>query len=314
VNPTLYDILGVSPDASREEIRKAWREAADRFEPGEGGSTKQFRLFNEAAEVLLDPKRREEYDAQLPDREAPEPDETSDEAPGDESGDEPGDAEASHGDAATVPGSPVPGAAAATASATAAAGDRDSSAQAETDEVAASGQDQAPGAAKGPGLPWPVFAAIAVVTAVVVGFAAYFLVQAQRAEAYQEALDRAPAAAENAAGAVLSYDYKSLEADRDAAAKFLTDDYRSEYVDTFDKLVTENATDTKATVKAQVLASSAMAVGEGRDPHRVSVLLFVNQSTTSAATTGQPSVALNRVRFDRVEQDGTWLVGGITSY
>ena len=49
MNPTLYDILGVSEDATREEIRKAWRDAADRFEPGEGGSTKQFRLFNEAA-------------------------------------------------------------------------------------------------------------------------------------------------------------------------------------------------------------------------------------------------------------------------
>ncbi len=65
MNPTLYDILGVSPDASREEIRKAWREAADRFEPGEGGSTKQFRLFNEAAEVLLDPERRKAYDAEF---------------------------------------------------------------------------------------------------------------------------------------------------------------------------------------------------------------------------------------------------------
>ena len=65
MNPTLYDILGVAPDASREEIRNAWRDAADRFEPGEGGSTKQFRLFNEAAEVLLDPERRKAYDAQL---------------------------------------------------------------------------------------------------------------------------------------------------------------------------------------------------------------------------------------------------------
>ncbi len=365
MNPTLYDILGVSPDASREEIRKAWREAADRFEPGEGGSTKQFRLFNEAAEVLLDPERREEYDAQLPDRDAAEPDETpaaelpedsspedrpaEDESPEDESpSDDDADAGArgvslrkdtatqadesaegddvpqdqarddeprdEQGEAATVPGSPVPGAASATASATAAAGEGDSSARAEPDQEAASGRDRAPGTAKGMGLPWPVFAALAVVTAVVVGFAAYFIVQAQRAEAYQKALDRAPAAAENAASAVLSYDYKSLEADRDAAAKFLTDDYRSQYVDTFDKLVTENATDTKATVKAQVLASSAMAVGEQRDPNRVSVLLFVNQSTTSAATTGQPSVALNRVRFDMVEQDGTWLVGGITSY
>ena len=65
MNPTLYDILGVAPDASRDEVKHAWRDAAERFEPGTGGSTAQFRMFNEAAEVLLDPERRAEYDARL---------------------------------------------------------------------------------------------------------------------------------------------------------------------------------------------------------------------------------------------------------
>ena len=55
MNPTLYDVLGVSPDASQEQIKTAWRDSAGRFEPGSGGSSAQFRLFNEAAEVLLDP-------------------------------------------------------------------------------------------------------------------------------------------------------------------------------------------------------------------------------------------------------------------
>jgi hypothetical protein len=86
-------------------------------------------------------------------------------------------------------------------------------------------------------------------------------------------------------------------------------------VDTFDKLVSDSATETKATVEAKVLASSAMTTGAEERPDRVPVLLFVNQTTTSAATSAEePSVALNRVRFDMVEVDGTWLVDGITSY
>jgi Mce-associated membrane protein len=282
MNPTLYDILGVSPDASRDEIRKAWREAADRFEPGEGGSTKQFRLFNEAAEVLLDPERRKEYDARLAVEDAPEKPATA------------------------LPGPPVPGAAGAMTGAAATAVD-------ERDEADRPG-DGAAGVATGRRVPWPVLAVLGVLAAVAVGLAAYFVVQARNAEAYQEAVDRAPAAAENAATAVLSYDYKSLDADRDAAAKFLSDRYRKQYVDTFDKLVEKGATETKATVKAQVLASSAMVVGEKRDPDRIPVLLFVNQTTTSSATSEEPSVALNRVRFDMIRSDGGWLVDGITSY
>ena len=77
--------------------------------------------------------------------------------------------------------------------------------------------------------------------------------------------------------------------------------------------VEKGATESKTTVKSEVLASSAMVVGEKRDPDRIPVLLFVNQTTTSSATT-EPSVALNRVRFDMVRSDGTWLVDGITSY
>src|SRR5215218_6746982 len=61
--PTWYDILGVAHDASPAEIKAAWRSVTDRFEPGSG--TSQFRLFNEAADVLLDPDRRAAYDAEL---------------------------------------------------------------------------------------------------------------------------------------------------------------------------------------------------------------------------------------------------------
>ncbi|MCZ4499494.1 MAG: hypothetical protein JWQ74_2047 [Marmoricola sp.] len=69
-SPTWYDLLGVERDASAEQIKAAWRTATDRFEPGQGGT--QFRMFNEAADVLLDPDKRSAYDAELA-AAAPEP-------------------------------------------------------------------------------------------------------------------------------------------------------------------------------------------------------------------------------------------------
>ncbi len=292
MNPTLYDVLGVSRDASREEIRTAWREAADRFEPGQGGSTRQFRLLNEAAEVLLDPERRTAYDATLEDETE------SEETP----------------PAGQVPGPPMPGASSAAA-------------PPESPKAGvAPGPGGAAGAAGGPGgssglarRTLGLLVALGLLAALAVGAGAYLgsrgwaaAREDAQAERYQEALDRAPAAAESAAAAVLSYDYRSLEADRDAAAKFLTDDYRADYVETFDKLVVDSATKTKASVEAEVLASAPMNSAD-RDPSRIPVLLFVNQVSTNTTTT-EPSKALNRVRLDMVETDGGWLVDGITSY
>jgi hypothetical protein len=66
-------------------------------------------------------------------------------------------------------------------------------------------------------------------------------------------------------------------------------------------------------VEAKVLASAPMLTGEKRDPDRVSVLVFVDQATVSAADS-EPKRFLNRAQFDMVNVDGTWLVDGITSY
>ncbi|MGH3588053.1 MAG: hypothetical protein ACRDQ0_17235, partial [Pseudonocardia sp.] len=91
---------------------------------------------------------------------------------------------------------------------------------------------------------------------------------------------------------------------------FLTDDYRADYVDTFDSLVAENAEKVKAEVEAQVVASSVTRAS----PNQADVLLFVNQTTTSTASNGEPQTALNRVLLDMREVDGTWLVNKITAY
>lgn len=177
------------------------------------------------------------------------------------------------------------------------------------------GADATPGRA----VPTRVLAALAVAAVVLVAFAASgFGLDGVGLSAWRESRDQtdvaaatqsAPAAAERAAAAILAYDYKTLEADRDNAAKFMTSDYRKEYLDTFG-LVLDNAPKLQAHVEAEVRASGVVHA----DPTRVEVLLFVNQVTTSTANEGEPQTALNRVRMTMEKQGGTWLVDGITSY
>ena len=60
-NPSWYDLLGVAPIASAEEIRLAWRSAIADLDP----TDRRFAVLNQAAEVLLDPAARAAYDASL---------------------------------------------------------------------------------------------------------------------------------------------------------------------------------------------------------------------------------------------------------
>ena len=57
-----YEILGVSKNASADEIKKAFRKAAIESHPDRGGDEAKFREVNEAYEVLKDPAKRQRYD------------------------------------------------------------------------------------------------------------------------------------------------------------------------------------------------------------------------------------------------------------
>lgn len=59
--PSWYDLLGVAPDATSDEIRAAWRGQIADLDP----TDRRFGVLNQAAEVLLDPSRRAAYDAEL---------------------------------------------------------------------------------------------------------------------------------------------------------------------------------------------------------------------------------------------------------
>lgn len=58
-----YEILGVSEDASADEIKKAFRKAAVKHHPDRGGDKAKFQEVNEAHTILWDSAKKQQYDA-----------------------------------------------------------------------------------------------------------------------------------------------------------------------------------------------------------------------------------------------------------
>lgn len=62
---SLYEILGVSKDATSEEIKKAYRRLARKYHPDinkEAGAEDKFKEINGAYEILSDENKRRQYD------------------------------------------------------------------------------------------------------------------------------------------------------------------------------------------------------------------------------------------------------------
>ncbi|MDC8757383.1 DnaJ domain-containing protein [Janthinobacterium fluminis] len=60
----LYNVLGVPPNASDDEIKKVYRSLAMRFHPDRNtapGAEQRFKSITKAYEILSDPVKRAEY-------------------------------------------------------------------------------------------------------------------------------------------------------------------------------------------------------------------------------------------------------------
>lgn len=58
-----YDTLNLASDATPDEIKAAYRRAAQQAHPDKGGTQEDMQAINRAYEVLSDPERRAQYDA-----------------------------------------------------------------------------------------------------------------------------------------------------------------------------------------------------------------------------------------------------------
>src|ERR1700740_2285280 len=63
---TPYEVLGVKPDTSADEIRKVYRKLAKQFHPdlnpGKPEAEARFKLVSAAYDLLSDPEKRSRYD------------------------------------------------------------------------------------------------------------------------------------------------------------------------------------------------------------------------------------------------------------
>jgi len=237
-SPSWYDLLGVDPDASAEDIRAAWKSGIAELDP----SDRRFRVLNQAAEVLLDPASRAEYDAAVVEEVAQRP--SSEAAVVEEVAQRPSRDLAS--DAGTQPA-----------------------------------EDERGPFVVPAWLLAGLVLAIAISVGLSIWQATDTDGPAGGAASSSDLTPSdardAQVVAEKAAVAILAYDYRDLEGSRDAAVTYMTDDYREKYEQLFEVLE-ENAPDTKTIVRAELVASAVGLIGEDR----IQVLVFVNRPTLNA--------------------------------
>jgi Mce-associated membrane protein len=278
-NPSWYDVLGVSRDATPDQIKTAWRDATDKFEPGSGSG--QFRMFNEAADVLLDPARRQAYDESL--------DGSFDEAPPVDLSKDP------------VPAAPPP------AVLPKARRSRRPGRAGKTEKSRPVGEPASRTAVI-------LTLVVALLTVLALVTAGYFGLQVRRDARVADARDEAPASAERAAKAMLSYDYRQLPADRKRASVYLTDKFGKSYLKAFDTLEQQKdgtpglAVQTKTVLIASVLGSGVMDAEE----NKVRVLVYVNQISKKPGA--DPQIFQNRVAMTMKHDGNRWLVADLKSY
>jgi Mce-associated membrane protein len=268
VTPTWYDLLGVERDASADEIRTAWKAAIADLDP----TDRRFKALNEAAEVLLDPTRRSEYDASL----EPDEDEKTQGAPPAESTTQQETRLPTHEE---------------TKSRTTVRRERD---RRPTDDP-----EEGSRPASRLNVPAWLLAALAVLVALALAAAGYLYSQPSD-DSIDEATTEAQSAAEHAVTTILAYDYRHLDADQKAADELMTASYQKKYDPLFSQIAA-NAPDLKAIVTVQVVASGVVRSGEDR----VQVLLFVNRPTTRADGN---QLYRDQVVMTMERSEGDWLV------
>ena len=250
-----YDVLDVDPTATADEIRGVWRSAVADLDP----TDRRFRLYNHAAEVLLDPAQRAAYDEELA-AELSSRQQAPEEEPAAER---------------TDPAEPASVAA----------------------RTVLTGAVRRLGRAGVPVVPGWALVAAALLVAGALTLAGALLSRPSDA-AVQRDTEAAQAAAERAIVPLLSYDAHHLDRSAAAAQPYMTSAEKDQYDKLF-AVIRQNAPRTGTVVQAKYLASGVVRSGTDRvdvfvlvnqvtrnKQHPKTPVVYKNQVTVSMAEVG----------------------------
>ncbi|GAA4079659.1 J domain-containing protein [Nocardioides kongjuensis] len=287
MSTNLYDLLDVEESATEDQIRAAWKTAIADLDPTE----RRFRAYNDAAGVLLDADKRAAYDAELA-AERAAAQETADEA-ADEAAGEVGRENSRLDEDASSSKHQIhrPAGETDAASATHTRGD-------------------------GPGVLALAAAAVAAVLSVAVAVVLVLTPGARGEHSAKELaasnlrVDRAAvdaeAAAEQMVAPVLSYSHKSMAADLDRRAQYMTKAFQAKTERSWPE-ITKEAESQKVEVEAKSAGAALTRVSS--NGKRATVVVFIDQYVTKADQ--QPFVLRMWATFLLVKASGsesTWLL------
>ena len=119
----------------------------------------------------------------------------------------------------------------------------------------------------------------------------------------------AVAPAGQAAEALLSFRYDTLDQELQSERDLMTDSYAEEFLNVFPDQARRLTAQQQATVKSTVLAAAPMECGEECSSDRVDVLVYLN---SESSVRGQvPEVNPNRAVITMRHEGDRWLVDGI---
>jgi len=153
----------------------------------------------------------------------------------------------------------------------------------------------------------PAVAAAVVLALVAAVMAAIVGLKVSDNHARNNASTDALAAATSGVATVLSYNYRSLDADFAKAEGLLTPKFRKLYDATTAKGVKPLAAKYKAVSTAQVSAAGGISAS----PTKATVLVFVSQQVTNTQLSA-PRLDRSRIQVDLVKTDGKWLIDKLT--
>jgi Mce-associated membrane protein len=157
------------------------------------------------------------------------------------------------------------------------------------------------------GLPrqWQVVVILGALVVVLAATVLWEILQTMNANATTSAGTNAQNAARSAAQSILSYDYRNLNSDMTKAEGLTTGSFRQQYEADAPRLLAL-AKQAQGVVQANVWQAGIVS----SSPNQVTVLLFVDQTTTQSSNQ-TPQLSQNRVKMTMQKVGGNWLVSNL---